>query len=646
MDGSVNPRADNKKTKEAVAQSVLTPVVEFLRRHAPFDEMARSHIDFLARRLELRFYAHGEEITSPSAGPAERFYIIKQGQVRGEPIEGGAPAGVWELDEGECFPIGALLARRPVVTLLRAIDDTFCFELARADFDELFTRSHTFRDFCTRRLATLLDQALSQVKADLASESAGDSALNTPLSELMHREPVACRVDTTLGEALATMRAKTVGSIVVTDDHGAPLGIFTLADLLRLAAQGSVDRAQRIEAVMTPRPSSLTPRHYAYEAALRMAREGCRHICIVDDGRLVGVLAERDLFAHSRVGLVRLVRSIARADSVNRLAELGREVHRMIDQMLVHGASVGQLMQIITELNDNITRRVIQLCLDTVAEPLPPFTWLAFGSEGRQEQTLKTDQDNGILFSVADGEDAESMRAKLLPLARRINEALDRCGYPLCKGNIMASNPECCLSAEEWRARFARWIDLGGPKELLHATIFFDFRPLYGDEAPVTALRQWTANQVRGNRRFLRQLAENALGHQPPLGVVRDFVLTDDGEHRHSLDLKVRGAGIFVSGARLFALASGVTETSTLKRLRAAADHGAISVDECKAWCDAYVYLQVLRMRQHQQQESQGLPLDNFLDPDGLSELERRILKEAFRQARKLQARLALDYQL
>jgi len=646
MDGSVTPRADNKKTKEAVAQSVLAPVVEFLRRHAPFDQMARSHVEYLARRADLRFYAHGEVITSPAEGPASRFYIIKQGRVRGEPVEGGAPASAWELDEGECFPVGALIAQRPVVTLHRAVDDTFCFELARPDFEELFNRSHAFRDFCTRRLATLLDQALTQVKSDLASEAVGDSALNTPISDLMHREPVACGVDMTLGEALVIMRAQSVGSIVVTSERGEPLGIFTLADLLRLAAEGEVDRGQRIETVMTRRPSSLTPRHFAYEAALRMAREGCRHICIVDDGRLVGVLSERDLFARSRVGLVRLVRSIARAKTLDQLAELGRDVHRVIDQMLVHGASVGQLMQIVTELNDHITRRIIVLCLKDTPKPVPPFTWLAFGSEGRQEQTLKTDQDNGMLFIPVPGEDAEAVRAKLLPLARRINEALDRCGYPLCTGNVMASNAECCLSAQEWQDRFARWIDLGGPEELLRATIYFDFRPLYGDERPATALRQWLAEHARDNRRFLRQLAENALSHQPPLGVVRDFVLSDDEAHPHSLDLKVRGSGIFVSGARLYALASGVTETSTLARLRAAADAGAIHEAECKAWCDAYVYLQVLRMRLHQQQESHDRPLDNFLDPDSLSELERRILKEAFRQARKLQARLALDYQL
>ena len=646
MDASVTPRADNKKAKEAVAQSVLAPVVEFLRRHAPFDEMASSHIDFLAQRLELKFYAHGELITSPDAGPALRFYIIKQGHVRGEPVVGGAPASVWELDVGECFPVGALLARRSVVTELRAVEDTFCFELPRADFDELVARSHSFRDFCTRRLASLLDQALSQVKADLASEAAGETALNTPLVELMHREPVSCHANATLGQALTAMRQNHVGSIVVTDSENVPIGIFTVADLLRLAEEGRVDRAQPIDSVMTPRPSSLTPRHYAYEAALCMAREGCRHIVIVDNNRLVGVLSERDLFANSRVGLVRLVRAIGLAKSLDRLAELSRDVHGVVDKMLVHGASVGQLMQIITELNDNITRRIITLCLQETPEPLPPFTWLAFGSEGRQEQTLKTDQDNGILFELREGESADDVRARLLPVARRINEALDRCGYPLCTGNIMASNPECCLSAQEWRERFRRWIDLGGPAELLRATIFFDFRPLYGDKRPVAALRQWTAEHVRGNRRFLRQLAENALSHQPPLGVMRDFILSDDEGHRHSLDLKIRGIGIFVAGARVFALASGASDTSTLKRLGAAAQRGAISTDECKAWSDAYVYLQVLRMRQHQQQFTQGLPLDNFLDPDSLSELERRILKEAFRQGRKLQARLALDYQL
>jgi CBS domain-containing protein len=274
------------------------------------------------------------------------------------------------------------------------------------------------------------------------------------------------------------------------------------------------------------------------------------------------------------------------------------------------------------------------------------FTWLSFGSEGRQEQTLKTDQDNGILFIPPDGRSAQVVREELLPLARKINQALDACGYPLCRGNIMAGNPECCLSLEEWKARFLNWIEHGTPEHLLNASIFFDFRAIYGERAPMEELQRWVAERVAVNTTFLRQMAENALRNRPPLGLVRDFVVASGGEHPDTIDLKLNGTMPFVDGARLVALASRLAETSTLGRFRAAVKAGVLREKEADAWCDAYAFIQLLRMRAHQLQANQGMALDNHVNPDSLNDLDRRILKEAFRQARKLQTRLALDYQL
>jgi len=328
------------------------------------------------------------------------------------------------------------------------------------------------------------------------------------------------------------------------------------------------------------------------------------------------------------------------------LARLGQDIQRFIDQMLVQGASVAQLAQIITLLNDHITQRVIVLCQAEAGAPSVPFTWLSFGSEGRQEQTLKTDQDNGILFVLPAGGDPAAARAELLPLAQRINQALDECGFPLCRGNIMAGNPECCLSLEEWQERFRHWIEHGTPEHLLNASIFFDFRAIHGEYAPVVDLQDWVAERVAENSTFLRLMAENALRNRPPLGLVRDFVVASGGEHPHTIDLKVNGATPFVDGARLLALAHRIPETNTIARFRAAAERGVLRKEEADAWCDAYAYIQLLRMRGHQSQAGQGLALDNHIDPDRLNELDRRILKEAFRQARKLQTRLALDHQL
>ena len=623
--------------------------MEFLIRHAPFDRLAPAHLEFLAKHLRLGFYANGEVITEPSDGAASRFFIIKQGRIRGEIGDKASSAedGAWELVTGECFPIGALLARRPVRTHHRAVEDSFCFELDREHFDHLIDQSPVFHDFCTRRLANLLDQALGSVQASLtASVSGGETSLNAPLSSLIRCAPVACEPKTPIREALLSMKNEHVGSIVITDSKQTPIGIFTLHDLLDRVATASISLDSPIEQVMTRAPLTLSPQAALHEAAALMTRKGFGHVCVVEDDRLIGVVSERDLFSLQRVGLVQLSRSITHAPDIATLVDLGKDIHRVIDLMLIQGASVNQLTQIITLLNDHITRRVITLCLTESGMPTVPFTWLSFGSEGRREQTLKTDQDNGILFISPKGKSDQEVRAELLPLAEKINQALDACGYPLCPGNIMAGNPECCLSVEEWKNRFGHWIDHGTPEHLLKASIFFDFRSLYGDRAPVEELQAWVADRVTTNNRFQRMMAENALRNRPPLGLAHDFVVESGGEHPHCIDLKLRGTMPFVDGARLLALANGISETNSVARLHAIAEKEAIPTKEAEAWVDALGFIQLLRMRHHQRLERAGQPLHNHIDPDSLNDLDRRILRESFRQGRKLQTRVALDYQL
>jgi CBS domain-containing protein len=658
---------ENSADRATPASAVLEPVLDFLRRHAPFDQMAPAHLELFAKRLKLGFYAQGSIITEPGAGAAQRFYVIKQGRVRGEtatgtsvsrgprldPIgeteteRGPSEDGAWELVPGECFPIGALLARRPVRTVHRAVEDTFCFELERDEFDKLLVLSPVFHDFCSRRLANLLDQALRSVQVNTASQMSGDASLNAPLRGLVRREPVTCRITTPIREALRTMNAARVGSIVVTDDDRRPLGIFTLHDLLGRVATADIDPGLSIDHVMTADPFSLAPRASAHEAALVMARQGVGHLCVVEDGRLVGVVSERDLFSLQRIGLVNLSRAITNAQDIEALARLGQDIHRLVDQMLAQGASVAQISQIITLLDDHIAQRVVTLTLAETGMPSVAFTWLAFGSEGRQEQTLKTDQDNGILFLARPGKTTEAARAELLPIARRVNEALAQCGFPLCPGNVMASNPECCLSFEEWRNRFTRWIDQGTPEHLLKASIYFDFRPLYGETAEVAELRTWLTERVHANSRFRLQMAANALRNRPPLGLFGDFkVSSGRGRHPHSLNLKIQGVTPFVDGARILAFANRVTATNTIARLRDSAHAGGIGSDDADTWIEAYEYIQLLRMRGHHDQAERGERLSNYFDPDTLNDLNQRVLKESFRQARRLQSKVALDYQL
>jgi CBS domain-containing protein len=313
--------------------------------------------------------------------------------------------------------------------------------------------------------------------------------------------------------------------------------------------------------------------------------------------------------------------------------------------MLAQGIAAEQLTQFIASLNDVLTQRIIDLEFGREDLGQIRFCWMALGSEGRLEQTFSTDQDNGIIFTVPGGGSAQQVRERLLPVAKRVNAALDRCGFPLCKGNIMASNPMWCLSLEEWQGRFAAWIDAGDPEALLHGSIFFDFRPLHGDLALAQQLREWLHRHVKSSPKFLHLMTANALRNRPPLGTFRDFVV-DKGEHRDTLDLKMNGTTPFVDAARIYSLASGVDTTNTAQRLRLVGPLLKIPKEEVEAWIEAFLFIQLLRLQGQQAENLQGREMDNRINPYELHELDRHILKEAFKQARKLQARLALDYQV
>ncbi len=629
-----------------MAETPISPILEFLQQHAPFDQMGEAHLEYLAKRLVLVFFAKGNVVTTPENGPATSLFIIKQGRIRGEANEARGEGSGWELTAGETFPIGALLAHRPVQTVARAVEDTFCYELKREDFNQLIKKSAAFHDFCTRRLANLLDNALRGVQARSASRIAEDSSLNTPVKQLIKRSPVTCFADTPLKAALQAMQDAGVGSMIITDAEQRVQGIFTMHDLLERVALNDCDLSLPISQVMTPSPLTLSGEAIAHEAALIMARHGFGHVCVVERGRLLGMISERDIFSLQRVGIASLGQAIARSESIAQLVPLGQDIHRLVEQMLAQGASVSQLTRLIATLNDSLTRRVINLTLAAHVETPPPFVWLAFGSEGRSEQTLKTDQDNGILFLPQDNETIEQTRQRLLPLAVKINQGLAECGFPLCPGNIMASNPECCLSLDEWRQRFERWVDQGTPEHLLKSTIFFDFRPLYGDAALTVPLHKSLLEKTGRNSRFRRQLAANAMRFRPPLGLFGEIRLSSAGEEAHTVDLKLQGLTPFVDAARIIALAHQIEETNTEVRLRAAADAGVLRLADVEAWCEAYQFIQLLRMRNHRQQAKEGRSLSNRLDPDTLNELDRRILKEAFRQGRKLQGKITLEYQL
>jgi CBS domain-containing protein len=471
--------------------------------------------------------------------------------------------------------------------------------------------------------------------------------LHSQLAALIRRKPITVTPDATLREAVQAMSENRVGSIIIVEPEGGrPIGIFTLRDLLhRVAAKSTCDLDQLVMSVMSSTGLlMLNWRATIYQAALVMARNGVHHVIVVDASeKLVGIISQEDIYELQGGGGKAISGAIRNARDMDGLVAAAEDIRRLAERMLAEGAAAEPLTQLISSLNDHLTVRIIELTKQDFSLPKVEWCWLSFGSEGRYEQTLSTDQDNGLLFAGAEGEE-EALRTAFLPFARSVNERLAACGFPLCKGNIMASNPELCLSAKEWRNRFFGWMHANNPQALLNATIFFDFRPLYGAENLADELRGWLLAHVVNATLFLRFMATNALSVEAPIGMIRDFIFDKSEEFPHTIDLKTYGSRLFVDVARILALAGGVGETGTAERLRALAERAKLGREDVGAIVDGFFVMQRMRLRQQQAGTPEGMA--NRVNPDNLNELDRLILKEAFKQAKKLQGRLQMEYRL
>lgn len=591
----------------------------------------------LAERFATIHCPQGTVLLGPGQLP-DYLYLVAEGRAVIEAVGNSIRNPVLaELGPGDFFPMEALFQERAVFSTFRVSDDATFYRLSADAYRQALKEFPGFHHYCETRSENLVDQSRKLYTSHLTTRPDYQS-LDSPLFVIVREKPVTHGPDTPVRQVLQDIATRHTEVSVIIDDHQAPLGLFTLSDLLHRVALSGYSLDAPIAGVMNRTITPLPGKALGSQAALEMARHGLQQVVVVDEGKVIGLVGERDLFGLQRVGLAQIANTIQQSATIEELVQCSEDVRYLSHNLLDQGVRSEQLTQIISTLNDQLTQRILHLVVTKETEGSEDFSfcWLALGSEGRHEQTLSSDQDNAILFQSRQPNDVEKIRAHLLRLAQKCNTLLDQCGFSLCKGEIMAGNPQWCLSLSEWEGRFEKWITTPDPEALLHATIFFDFRPLYGDKTLATTLRSRVATSARNNQRFLHLMVENALERSPPLGVLRDFVTDAD----KTIDLKLSGITLFVDAARLFSLAYGVTDSSTRQRLRLGGRQKKITDKEIDAWNEAFDFLQLLRLRMQHAQHIQGKPVNNKVDPSTLNELDRRFLIESLRQAGKLQKRL------
>jgi CBS domain-containing protein len=622
--------------------SLLGNLRQELQRYTPFSLMEGARVERLVAACQQAYFAPGEVLLEPGSGEVKDLYIIRQGSVTGERGLADLTGGAFSYESGDLFPISAAMAARPVTATYKATEDTFVLVLPVAAMRELAHTSAVFGDFLNRRVLKFLELSRRALQAAYSSQALAEQSLETPLGDLLRRPPVSCSPQTPLRDALALMHSQRIGSILVVNPNQEPIGILTRYDILGRVTLAAVPLTAPLSQVMVSPVHSLDASRSAQDALLLMSRYSIRHVPITRAGVLVGMVSERDLFSIQRTSIKQVGAEIRHAQDVATLQIVAGDIRRLTTTLLGQGVQAKQLSTLISHLNDLLSERLVQVLAAEHGIDLQNLCWLALGSEGRSEQTIATDQDNAII--LAPGTMAE-MRENVFGFARAVNTALDACGFPLCKGNIMASNPECCLTLTQWQQRFAQWMEHGAPQDLLAANIYFDFRPLAGNAALAEQLRAHITPAAQALPRFHKQLAVNALQHSPPLNWMGGLESTTvDGQE--TLDLKLQAGSLMVDAARVMALALGIAATNTRERLSTACHQLGVPEVERENWLGAFDFIQTLRLRA--QLEPQGpwsADQPNRLNLSALNDIDRRILKEALRAVRSLQQRLALDYE-
>ncbi|MBU3668153.1 MAG: nucleotidyltransferase [Rhodocyclaceae bacterium] len=340
-----------------------------------------------------------------------------------------------------------------------------------------------------------------------------------------------------------------------------------------------------------------------------------------------------------------LAAKIEKTTSMTSLLGLAQEAQQ-IDQTFLDDGLTGALSTYgISWLNDALAARVVAITAEEARLPAANWCWIGLGSEGRHEQTLVTDQDNGLIFSASDENEADLLREVFLPFAKQTNQRLADCGFTLCSGDIMAGNPAWCRSEDEWKTLFFDWIHKPEPSALLNASIFFDVRPLYGDFSLVDPLREMLSRWAPSAETFLRLMATNALAAEPPIGFTGDVVMEKEGKEKF-VDIKKYGIRIFVDVGRIIGLAHGVKSASTRTRFLQAGEKFGMSGLDVSAALQAMSELQRLRLNHQHCAITEGIKPDNHLHPEELSTYDEAVLREGLKQAKRLQQRLKLTYRI
>ncbi|MBN1878838.1 cache domain-containing protein [bacterium] len=468
--------------------------------------------------------------------------------------------------------------------------------------------------------------------------------LDRPVGEICSRSFPELPETDTLEAAAAAMKRDDAPVVAVQDANGRISGLVSRETVLRHLAGCKQPGIMSIGSLVREIPGKVSEKALAYEAYVRMQEHDFDPIEVIDQvGHLTGVITERDVLMLQNYSPTLLQLEIENATSASELIRINQRLPELIRILIRAGLKASHVNQIITQNTQAMVHKALEFAFDRYGPAPCEFDFMVLGSEGRFEQTLKTDQDNAIIYRDPPLEQAESARQYFLTLGTEVCTILNDVGYIWCEGGIMARNQEWNQPLSAWKKTFSGWLTALEADDLLMAKIFFDFRTGSGRGDLVTQLQSALDGTIDEHPRFFYLLARNVLLYEPPLTRFGGFVITDGPDGRKGIDIK-SAMTLIVDFARIYSLKHHIWLTNTPDRLNALAAADVLPESSVKEMVQAFDYLMQIRIEnQVRALERQGRP-GNIIDPDSLTSIEQKILKEIFSEIRHFQAKLSYDF--
>ena len=545
----------------------LVEVSDFLRGEPPFADLPANTLASLPAKLKVQYFRRGSVIIAAGKDNSS-LYVVRSGAVElidtsGEFMD--------RVEVGGTFGSHSLLSGTPSAYTATALEDTLALVMSGATFHELNAGHPSFEEFFDMQRASRMRGAV----ASLHTSAMGGAILKTRVREILTRPAVTAPKTATVREAATIMSTEGVSSLLIVEGSEI-VGIITDRDLRSRVLAVGTDPSAPVKTIMTRNPVIASADALAFEVLMEMLARNIHHLPVMFDGEPAGIVTTTDLMRLEQANPVFLVGDIAKQRDVAGVAAVSSRLATIVEALVSQDASADDISRVVTAVGDAVERRLIGIAEEKLGPPPVPYCWVSLGSRARQEQALAADQDNAIILSDEAGPEHAAYFAAL---ADEVTTALVECGYPLCPGEIMASNPRWRVPLSQWRREFSTWITEPVPDAILRASIFFDMRPIYGEFKLFSEVQRHILKLTPEARLFLAHLAKRAAENEPPIGFFRGFVLQKAGDHKDTLDIKRGGIGSVVEIARVLALSIGSREVNTQARITAAVAAGALSAE-------------------------------------------------------------------